>query len=51
MDYTALLTNISTNQVELINILKNIQDLVSIIGFLFAIYFVYILIRNMIKSR
>lgn len=51
MDYTVLLTNISTNQVELINILKNIQDLVSIIGFLLAIYFVYIFVRNMIKSR
>lgn len=51
MDYTALLTNISTNQVELINILTDIKELVAIVGFLFAIYFVYIFIRNMIKSR
>lgn len=50
MDYTVLLTNISNNQLELINVLTDIKELIFASLFLFGIFFVYLFIRNMLKG-
>lgn len=51
MDYSIVLNQISANQLEIIDILNNLKDMVNIIGALMAICFIYIFVRNLIKSR
>ncbi len=49
-DYSVILSQISSNQLEMINVLVNIKSVLEGVFLLFSIYFIYVFIRNLIKS-
>lgn len=49
-EYSVILSQISNNQLEMINMLSNIKSVLEGVFLLFSIYFIYIFVRNLIKG-
>lgn len=50
MDYSVILSQVVSNQLEIVNILNSCKNALEGIFLLFSIYFIYIFIRNLLKG-
>ncbi len=50
MDYSIVLSQINSNQLEILSKLGNIENILEGIFLLFSIFFIYIFVKNLIKS-
>lgn len=50
MDYSVILSQINSNQLDILSKLGNIENILEGIFLLLSICFIYIFVRNLIKS-